>query len=90
MDKTKVVKFFLGVVVSAGATKIVGGFVRNNTCPTSLRDKITIVVATAVIVSMTCRVLNEHAHKMVDETVDAWNEMKERILQFQAELAGED
>ena len=89
MNRIKVVKFVLGVIVSAGTTKIVAGFVRNNVTPTSMRDKITIIAATTVIGSIVVHAVKAHADSMVDEVVAGWNQAKERLLEAQASLAGD-
>lgn len=90
MDKTKLVKFIANVVVSAGATKILRGFVRNNTAPTSMRDKVIITAATVVVGSLIGRSLKSHTEKMVDETIEKWAELKTAVLNLQATIAGED
>lgn len=90
MDKTKVVKFVLGVVVSAGATKVVGGFVKNNTNPKNMRDKFTIVVASMVMGSLVIRYLKDHSDEMVDEAIEAFENLRQNTLDLQAVIAGDE
>lgn len=90
MDKIGLVKLLANCVVSAGAGKILYGFVRNNTSPTSMRDKVTIYAAAVVVGSMVGRSLKAHTEIMIDETVAKWAELKTAALNLQATLAGED
>lgn len=69
MDKIKVSKFVVGVVVAAGVTRIVNGIVRNNTAPTNLWQKFTILAGGFMIGGIVAGASKKETDRLIDDIV---------------------
>lgn len=79
MDKIDIAKKIAGCVVAAGVSRIVGGFIKNNTDPQGLTDKVAIGSAALVIGSMAAGATKAHTDQMIDHVIKTYNEIVEEV-----------
>jgi hypothetical protein len=79
IDGIDITKKVVGIVVGAGASKIVHAIIQNNISPEKIVDKITIVSASVVIGSMAREATKEFTDRQIDNAVTAYRAMSDAI-----------
>lgn len=79
MDKLEIAKKAAGFVVGIGVSRIVAGFIKNNTSPDSVTDKVAIASAALVIGSMASSATKKHTDKLIDDLVTAYKKIEEGV-----------
>lgn len=74
-----ITKKVVGIVVGAGASKIVHAVIQNNIQPDKIVDKITVVSASIVIGSMAREATKEFTDRQIDLAVDAYRALSAAI-----------
>lgn len=74
MSKRDIAKKMTAFVVGAGVTKIVAGVIANNTAPTRVTDKVSIVAAAFVLGGIAADAASKYTDSQIDKIVDFWNE----------------
>ena len=73
MDKIKVSKFLVGVVVASGVTRIVNGIVRNNVNPVTFWQKATTLAGSLVIGSIVAGAAKNETDAIIDTIVENYH-----------------
>lgn len=73
IDGIDITKKVVGIVVGAGASKIVHAVIANNIAPDKIIDKITVVSASIVIGSMAREATKEYTDRQIDNVVAAYH-----------------
>lgn len=79
MDKLEITKKAVSLVVGLGVSKIVKGFIENNTSAESVTDKVAIASAAVVIGSMSAAAVKNHADTMIDDAIAAYKKIRDEI-----------
>jgi hypothetical protein len=74
-----IAKKAVGLVVGAGASKIVHAIIQNNISPEKVIDKITIVSASVVIGSMAREATKEYTDRQIDNAVAAYHALSAAV-----------
>jgi len=74
MEKIKLVKLVTSAVVGAGTSKIVAAFIKNNTSPEKLLDKVTITSAAFVLGAVAAEHSKMYTDTKIDELATFWEE----------------
>lgn len=75
MDKIAIIKKAADIIVGAGVSKVVHGFIQNNTSPAAnLPQQIAIATSSLVIGGMAKELTSEYTGRQIDKAAAWWNE----------------
>jgi hypothetical protein len=78
VEKIKILKNAVKLVISVGSSAIVKQIIENNVDAEKTIDKVAVPVASLAIGGAVGKIAGEYTDDMIDEIVDAWNNIKAR------------
>ena len=79
MDSLTVTKKVVSLIVGSGAAKIISGVVKNNTDPTKVIDKVTIVCGSYVLGAIVAEATSDWTDAKIDELVAQYRKQIEKF-----------
>jgi len=76
MEKLKVFKNVVKLVINVGASTIVKQIIENNVEPEKTIDKVAVPVASVAIGGAVAKIAGEYTDDVIDEIAKYWNERK--------------
>ena len=81
MSKRDIAKKMTAFVVGAGVTKIVAGVIANNTAPTRVTDKVSIVAAAFVLGGIAADAASKYTDSQIDKTERRLGQLAATLVQ---------